>query len=298
MEYPKLISWSYRDGRGLFSSKNDKEFINLFYVRNAETEETIKKVGFIPSDALGPNFPGVYRQKEWGYSQRARSHGKIKKKFQKLYPDLEDKFLCKQANNGEDLNGTICARLCVDSWVNPLTKEYSEYFLSSKYIKASAFDDTKFVEDLLNYKPLALGSGVIKSYQEEELPNFIQSVKFYNQNLYKKLLSFDKVQELSKEFSPVGKTAKVHTLEPSKVWPVKDLFDYSNKYKKATIKESLQNYVLTQLNNGVNDVPLFFIFELKEFGKFDYSDFVDSLDKDVLKIIPTNLKKFFEEVGS
>lgn len=227
MSYPKLISWSYRDGRGLFSSKNDKEFINLFYVRNAETEETIKKVGFIPSDALGPNFPGVYRQKEWGCTQRARSHGKIKKKFQKLYPDLEDKFLCKQANNGENLNGTICARLCVDSWVNPLTKEYSEYFLSSKYIKASAFDDTKFVEDLLNYKPLALGSGVIKSYQEEELPNFIQSVKFYNQNLYKKLLSFDKVQELSKEFSPVGKTAKVHTLKPSKVWPLKDLFDYS-----------------------------------------------------------------------
>lgn len=74
-----------------------------------------------------------------------------------------------------------------------------------------------------------------------------------------------------------------------------DGVDYSNKYKKATIKESLQNYVLTQLNNGVNDVPLFFIFELKEFGKFDYSDFVDSLDKDVLKIIPTNLKKFFEE---
>ena len=53
-----------------------------------------------------------------------------------------------------------------------------------------------------------------------------------------------------------------------------DGVDYSNKYKKATIKESLQNYVLTQLNNGVNDVPLFFIFELKEFGKFDYSDFV------------------------
>lgn len=227
MTYPKLISWSYRDGLGLFSSKNDKEFINLFYVRNAETEETIKKVGFIPSDALGPDFPGVYRQKEWGYSQRARSHGKIKKKFQKLYPDLEDKFLCKQANTGENLNGAICARLCVDSWVNPLTKEYPEYFLSSKYIKASAFDDTKFVEDLLNYKPLALGSGVIKSYQEEELPNFVQSVKFYNQNLYKKLLSFDKVQELSKEFSPVGKTAKVHTLKPSKVWPLKDLFDYS-----------------------------------------------------------------------
>jgi len=43
MEYPKLISWSYRTGQGLFSSKNDKDFVNLYFVRNAEVEETIKK---------------------------------------------------------------------------------------------------------------------------------------------------------------------------------------------------------------------------------------------------------------
>lgn len=39
MGYPKLISWSYRNGKGLFSAKkNDKDFINLYYVKNAETE--------------------------------------------------------------------------------------------------------------------------------------------------------------------------------------------------------------------------------------------------------------------
>ena len=202
MEYPKLISWSYRTGKGLFSSKNDKDFINLYYVRNAETEETIKKVGYIPSDVWGPDFPGVYVQKEWGYTPRARSYGKIKTQFRKQYPDLEDKFLCKYPNDGE-------------------------YFLTSKYIKVSAFDDEKFVEDLLNFKPLAMIGGVIKSYQEEDLPKFLQSVKYYNNELYNKLLAFDKVQELNESFSPIGKIAKVHTLKPSKVLPLKDLFAYS-----------------------------------------------------------------------
>lgn len=39
MSYPKLISWSYRDGQGIFSSKNDKDFVNIFYVENKETED-------------------------------------------------------------------------------------------------------------------------------------------------------------------------------------------------------------------------------------------------------------------
>ena len=228
MEYPKLISWSYRTGKGLFSSKNDKDFINLYYVRNAETEETIKKVGYIPSDVWGPDFPGVYVQKEWGYTPRARSYGKIKTQFRKQYPDLEDKFLCKYPNDGENLNGVIYTGLShLSNYVNPLTREYPEYFLTSKYIKVSAFDDEKFVEDLLNFKPLAMIGGVIKSYQEEDLPKFLQSVKYYNNELYNKLLAFDKVQELNESFSPIGKIAKVHTLKSSKVLPLKDLFAYS-----------------------------------------------------------------------
>ena len=69
--------------------------------------------------------------------------------------------------------------------------------------------------------------GVIKSYQEEDLPKFLQSVKYYNNELYKKFLSFDKVKELNKSFSPIGKIAKVHSLKPPKVLPLKDLFAYS-----------------------------------------------------------------------
>lgn len=228
MSYPKLISWSYRNGQGLFRSKNDKDFVNLYFVRNAETEEIIKKAGYIPSDVWGPDFPGVYVQKEWGFTPRARSYGKIKNKFQKQYPDLEDKYSCKYPNAGENLSGAIYTGLSyLSNYVNPLTKVYPEYFLTSKYIKESAFDDSKFVEDLLNFKPLAMIGGVIESYQNEELPKFLQSVKYYNNELYNKLLAFDKVKELNESFSPIGKTAKVHTLKPSKVLLLKDLFTYS-----------------------------------------------------------------------
>lgn len=141
---------------------------------------------------------------------------------------MESKYPCKYPNAGESLGGAIYTGLSyLDNYVNPLTKEYPEYFRTSKYIKESAFDDKKFVEDLLNFKPLAMIGGVIKDYQEKHLPNFLQSVKYYNTELYNKLLSFDKVKELNESFSPVGKTAKVHTLKPSKVLLLKDLFTYS-----------------------------------------------------------------------
>ena len=35
------------------------------------------------------------------------------------------------------------------------------------------------------------------------------------------------MKELNKSFSPIGKIAKVHSLNPSKVLPLKDLFAYS-----------------------------------------------------------------------
>lgn len=82
--------------------------------------------------------------------------------------------------------------------------------------------------------------------------------------------------------------------------PIYDLsqedVDYTNKYKKTTVKESLQNYILTKLKNGINNIPLFFIFELEEFGKFDYSDFVKSLNEKDLESISKELKFYFEDL--
>lgn len=81
MTYPKLISWSYRTGRGLFTSRNDKDFVLLYYVQNAETEAKIEQLGYIPSNPFGPEFPFVKIDKEMGQTMRASSYGKIEKRY-------------------------------------------------------------------------------------------------------------------------------------------------------------------------------------------------------------------------
>lgn len=92
MEYPKLISWSYRTGRGLFTSKNDKDFVLLYYVKNAETEAKIKQLGYIPSTPFGPDYPFVTVGKEWGNTQRARSYGKIEKEVSSIFKGIRKRI--------------------------------------------------------------------------------------------------------------------------------------------------------------------------------------------------------------
>lgn len=70
---------------------------------------------------------------------------------------------------------------------------------------------------------------------------------------------------------------------------------YTNNYKKETIKESLQNYVLTKLNNGVNGIRLNFIFELEEFDKFSYSNFIQTLNENDGNLIHEELKFYLAE---
>lgn len=76
----------------------------------------------------------------------------------------------------------------------------------------------------------------------------------------------------------------------------KETIDYTNKYKKETIKESLQNYILTKLKNGVNDISLFFIFDLEEFNSFGYFDFVETFDEADIELVNKEMKSYFEEL--
>lgn len=76
----------------------------------------------------------------------------------------------------------------------------------------------------------------------------------------------------------------------------KETIDYTNKYKKETIKSSLQNYILTKLKNGINDISLFFIFNLEEFDSFGYFDFVETFDETDIEQVNKEMKSYFEEL--
>ena len=225
MTYPKLISWSYRTGRGLFTSKNDKDFVLLYYVQNAETEAKIEQLGYIPSNPFGPEFPFVKVDKEMGHTMRASSYGKIEKRYQKQYPDLQDKFLCKTPGEGEDLIDFIYTEL--SDYASSLIHDYQKYFWSKYHIRKEAFDDKEFVSELLTYTQKTYNGARIDEYQERALPEFLNALKHYNKKLFYKLSKFNEVQVLDKKLSHVGHTVKVHTLKPSKVSLLKNLMPFS-----------------------------------------------------------------------
>ena len=76
------------------------------------------------------------------------------------------------------------------------------------------------------------------------------------------------VAEWSDENSEIFESVVASVITGTPIYDVgQEEVDYTNKYKKETLKASLQNYVLNQLNYGVDNIPLFFIFELEGFWK-------------------------------
>ncbi len=240
----KVISWQYWDGSGIFSSKNDKEKITLVYAESEEVEKAIAELGYIPYFYYW-RTPGISLSKISGYTKRAKSFGNIISKYKKLYPDMQDKYPLKTPANGMKYMDYIVAELPhLKNYVNPLADKYPEYIFNEKFIKKEAFYDKNFVNDLLNYKPMALMGGEIKDFQNKHLPNFIKSVKYINPKLFEELLKYPKVQDMNAEITPVGKPAKVHTLAPGKIELVKnplrwgeDIAEWDGKNIKISLTE-------------------------------------------------------------
>lgn len=250
MEYPKLISWSYRTGRGLFTSRNDKDFVLLFYVQNSETEAKIEQLGYIPSNPFGPGFPFVKVDKEMGHTLRARSYGNIEKQYQKQYPDLQDKFLCKTPGEGEDLIDFIYTEL--SDYAPSLIHNYQKYFWSKYHIRKEAFDDKEFVLKLLTHKQKTYDGARIDEYQEKALPELLQCLAE---------LKIDKAKKIEQEiFTNIDNAINwYYKFYPAKTDDEK-LFLWGDKYGNdhntyvcyncGTIQDRTENAILNLANYG------------------------------------------------
>lgn len=57
----------------------------------------------------------------------------------------------------------------------------------------------------------------------------------------------------------------------------------------------MQYYIIDNVKSGINSIDLYFFFDLYNFDKFGYSEFVDSLSENDLKNIKYEIKKYFSE---
>lgn len=217
MVYPRLVSWSYFDGAGIFSGRNEKEQLTKVYILKEEGEQLLEGGKIVRLNMFkGYHDPYFTVQRTEGFTRRARNHGKLKSEMLKEYPELERK-LTGVSSLIMDYGEYIYINLPhLDNYVNPLTKD-KETFLNENFIYKEKFT-LDLVKTLVEYKPLAMMGGVIKDYREKEIPKFLSSLKLTFPEIYQELLSISDIAvSLVEEISYVGKQAYLHTLSNGEV---------------------------------------------------------------------------------
>ena len=123
------------------------------------------------------------------------SYGKIRRNYQKQYPELEDKYKIIPLTDGTDFNGfvyTVLPYLEDNQVISDKMKEIDSVN-KFKFIKKELFFDKEFVTAFLNFKPVDCFGKEIKVWQDKHLPNFLKNLKLRSKEIYKELLNYDKV---------------------------------------------------------------------------------------------------------
>lgn len=219
-DYPRLVHWSYYDGRGLFSKKNDKERITRIFITDGKGEEILKggQVACLNSVGLFGTVQDPYFKlsREEGYTRRAQKHGKMRRDMREKYPELESKlrrFKSKVSEYGEYVYFNVPH---TDGFDNPIARD-SPKFYNKNFVHKEHFDKD-FLKELIAYRPRAMMGGVISGYQKEVLPELFAEIKIKFPNLYKEVLEESEwLQETEKDLTLVDKKAKLVTLSPGNV---------------------------------------------------------------------------------
>ena len=269
MTYPKMINWSYYPG-------SLQDYIEMTFVNDEKTENAIKKLGFIPKLFSG-SVPGIYKERINGYSPRAMSYGKIRRNYQKQYPELEDKYKIIPLTDGTDFNGfvyTVLPYLEDNQVISDKMKEI-DTVNKFKFIKKELFFDKEFVTAFLNFKPVDCFGKEIKVWQDKHLPNFLKNLKLRSKEIYKELLNYDEVKELDEFLSSKNEKAKVKTLNKGFVkideimfkedkctayWTgevIEVTFNNNKSYNKITIEPTDEMLVIIIDENTVNENTVF-----------------------------------------
>ena len=264
-----MINWSYYQG-------SLQDYIEMTFVNDEKTENAIKKLGFIPKLFSG-SVPGIYKERINGYSPRAMSYGKIRRNYQKQYPELEDKYKIIPLTDGTDFNGfvyTVLPYLEDNQVISDKMKEI-DTVNKFKFIKKELFFDKEFVTAFLNFKPVDCFGKEIKVWQDKHFPNFLRNLKLRSKEIYKELLNYDKVKELDGFLSSKNEKAKVMTLnkgfvkideimfkedEYTAYWTgevIEVTFNNNKSYNKITIEPTDEMLVIIIDENTVNENTVF-----------------------------------------
>lgn len=216
-KYPKLVSWSYYSGRGVFSRKNEKEQVTKVYVLNEEGEKLLAGSKVVCLNTFRGYYDPYFKvEKITGFTRRAKNYGKLNNEMKKQYPELERKLTNVSSMLMDYVDYIYISLPYLDNYVNPLTND-KEIFLNENFIYKEKFTP-EFVKTLVEYVPRALMGGEITSYRKEELPKFLSELRLSFPELYKEVLAIsDVAKTLVDDITYAGKEAYLYTLNSGDV---------------------------------------------------------------------------------
>lgn len=216
-KYPKLVSWSYYSGRGVFSGKNEKEQVTKVYVLNEEGEKLLAGGNVVCLNSYKGYYDPYFKvEKIKGFTIRAKNYGKLNNEMKKKYPELERKLTNVSSLIMDYVDYVYISLPHLDNYVNPLTTD-KEIFLNENFIYKEKFTP-EFVRTLVEFRPIALMGGEITSYRKKEVPKFLSELKLTFPELYKEVLAIsDVANSLVDDITYVGKDAYLYTLNSGDV---------------------------------------------------------------------------------
>lgn len=210
MEYPRLVSWHYYDGRNIFSGKNEKEQLTEVWLTDPKGEDVAKN-GVLPGMGIFEYFKYPYFEikKKVGYTKRARKYGSMAFKMRNKYPELENAIKFDIGCNFLVYGDYVFVRLRFIG--NSVLDE--PFYYARHYIHKDMFDEN-VVKFLVEYIPRNIYGRVIEDYAKEEVPKLLSNLKANYRYVYDKFMALPDMEETYGSMATfVGKKAYVMTLD-------------------------------------------------------------------------------------
>ena len=162
----------------------------------------------------------------------------------------------------------------LDNYVNPIVKDLciqNEHFLPLENYTLEN------IIKLIEYHPYALMGGEIKAYQEKEVPEFIRQLKFFDKEMYLKVMEAKPtLQAIVTKIDYRGRKAYLNSLLPGKVGITHDKIGYwDGKVLKAKARDIIPFSELdneNELTININDKTVVWIVDN------------DTVDEEIIKI--------------
>lgn len=211
MKEAKLIHFSLNSANGPFSNKSDHASYSTVSCQESD-RCGFYKAGACAAVGFGGACPYAEYRRKRGPTRRAASYSKFISEAKQQYQGVS----CLNSPAGDSVHVVgdyvFLPLSYLKNFVNPLEINGLRH---EKFVPMSELN-AQLIVKLVNFKPLALLGGEIKSYQERHVPDMLRGLKELFPDLVREAVSID--PELAKRFeqtTSVGRKALLRTLKPN-----------------------------------------------------------------------------------